>query len=236
MLAGNRRNVVEERLTVLASQESLDELGSYLLAMTNSGFRAASTLLAEKVLPKFKGESFWRVFSYLSLLNPKAFLGTCLKAATSAYVAGEVRLEGENLESYSAHLVSHEMNIDRDKFLRASLLLLKEEAEVLRMWKMFAVDSPQKRIEYLVHCNTIVSYHQIFKECKRIQDNHDFLRKLCYALIKKGDTLSFNLASIVRSYFDVNDVGALFSLNLEPYKLSYLDKSFDNFKKVITSL
>ena len=126
MLAENRRNVVEERLTVLASRESLDELGSYLTSMTNSGFRSASTLLAEKVLPKFRGEDFWRVFSYLSLLNPKAFLGTCLKAAASAYVAGGVVFKGGNLESYAAHLVGHGMKIDRDKFLRVSLPLLKE--------------------------------------------------------------------------------------------------------------
>ncbi len=236
MLAENRRNVVEERLTVLASRESLDELGSYLLSMTNSGFRSASTLLAEKVLPKFRGENFWRVFSYLSLLNPKAFLGTCLKAAASAYVAGDVAFGGECLENYSAHLVEHEMKIDRDKFLRVSLPLLKDEEEFLRIWKMFAIDSPQKRIEYLVCCNSVVSYHQIFRECKHIQDNHEFLGKLCSALIKKGDTLSFNLASIIRSYFDLKGVRALFSLYIEPYELNYLDKSFENFKNVITSL
>lgn len=236
MYTGSRYGSMEGHLSVLASQSDLEELKRYLSSLTNSGFRQASKLLSDKVLVKLRGEGFWRVFSCLSLYNPKAFLGTCLKAALAVYANRGLKFEGECLERYSEYIVSHGMDIDCGKFLKSVLGLLREEKEFENLWKMFAVNPPQKRIEYLVRCNTPISYFMIFKECKHLQDDHDYLRKLCHALTKKGDSLSFNLASILRVYFGVEGVNALFSLKIEPYKLNYIDKSFENFEKVMTSL
>ena len=116
------------------------------------------------------------------------------------------------------------------------MVLVKEEKEFALIWKMFGVYEAEERIDFLMLGTTYVLYYEVFKECKRLQDSHDYLRKLCYVLIRKGDNLSFNLASIICTYFGINGVSAMFSLNIEPYKLNYIESSRHNFEKIITSL
>ncbi len=236
MVVERQYAVMEKRMLHLASQEDLSALGTYLLTMTNSAFRIASRLLSEKVLPQFAGEEFWRVFSYLSLLRPKAFLGTCLKASSKLYAENKIGFKGKALSAYASFLKENNMNVDVCKFLKASVVLLKEDSEFAELWKMFGISKAEERIDHLMHGTSPILYYEIFKESKRIQDSPDFFRKICNALIKKGDSLSFNLASIICAYYGINGVGALFSLKIEPYKLNYLEASQQNFVKVITSL
>lgn len=232
-----QRLAIRERLETLAARAELSGLGEYLLGLNNSNFRVASVLLADEVLVRLRGEDFWRVFAYLSLLRPKAFLGTCLKAAARLYKGGLVSVRSGNLAAYAAHLTRNGMEIDRMKFFRAMLGLVEKEEDFAEIWRMFGVGKPESRIDSLLkYCSTVVAYYEVFKECKRVQDNRDFLKRVCYALIKKGDNLSFNLASILQSYFDLQGLGARFSLKVEPYKLSYIEASLQNFEKVITSL
>lgn len=223
-------------MLALSSQEDLSLLGAYLLGMTNSEFRAASRLLSDSVLIKLSGENFWRVFSYLSILKPKAFLGTCLKAAEALYKGNIITFDGTALYEYAYYLKEHSMKIDVNKFLRTAVVLLNDEKEFAIVWKMFDVSEAEERIDFLMLGTTSTIYYEIFKECKRLQDSHDYLRKLCYVLIRKGDNLSFNLASIICTYFGINGVSAMFSLNLEPYQLNYIESSRHNFEKIITSL
>ena len=174
--------------------------------------------------------------SYLSILKPKAFLGTCLKAAETLYKGNNISFEGIALSEYASYLREQSMKIDINKFLRTAVVLVKEEKEFALIWKMFGVYEAEERIDFLMLGTTYVLYYEVFKECKRLQDSHDYLRKLCYVLIRKGDNLSFNLASIICTYFGINGVSAMFSLNIEPYKLNYIESSRHNFEKIITSL
>ena len=89
-------------MLALSSQEDLSLLGDYLQGMTNSEFRTASRLLSDRVLIKLYGENFWRVFSYLSILKSKAFLGTCLKAAETLYKGNNISFEGIALSEYAS--------------------------------------------------------------------------------------------------------------------------------------
>lgn len=223
-------------MLALSSQEDLSLLGDYLQGMTNSEFRTASRLLSDRVLIKLYGENFWRVFSYLSIFKPKAFLGTCLKAAETLYKGNNISFEGIALSEYASYLREQSMKIDINKFLRTAVVLVKEEKEFALIWKMFGVYEAEERIDFLMLGTTPALYYEVFKECKRLQDSHDYLRKLCYVLIRKGDNLSFNLASIICTYFGIKGVSAMFSLNIEPYKLNYIESSRHNFEKIITSL
>lgn len=51
--------------------------------------------------------------------------------------------------------------------------------------------------------------------------------------MKRGDALSFNLASVTKSYFDLPAVGGTFSLRLRPYELSLLEASYADFCAVM---
>lgn len=232
-----QRLAMRNRLEMLVSQAELSSLREYLFSLSNSNFRVASVVLADDVLMKLQGENFWRVFVYLSQLSPKAFLGTCLKAATRLYENGLISMYSKNLASYASYVVAHDKEIDRMKFFRAMLGLIEKKEDFLEIWRIFYIDMPEKRIDNLLkYSSNVAAYYEIFNECKRVQDNNEFLKRVCYVLIKKGDNLSFNLASILQSYFDLHGLGARFSLQVPPYKLSYIETSLQNFEKVITGL
>jgi hypothetical protein len=68
---------------------------------------------------------------------------------------------------------------------------------------------------------------------RRAADNQPLLRAACLAIMKKNDDMSFNMASLLRSYFDLNDIKSTFSLQIEPYELSYIEQSYDNFEHIL---
>lgn len=90
MINERRTNpVVARKLGTLMEQKSWDELDTYLLSLSNADFRSAGHILSEDIMLRFSGNDFWEIFSHLSLFRPKAFLGTCLKAAVTQYRAGK---------------------------------------------------------------------------------------------------------------------------------------------------
>ena len=68
------------------------------------------------------------------------------------------------------------------------------------------------------------------------EHDRDFLITTCRQVMKRGDNLSFNLASLLRTYFDLPEVKGTFSLALQPYELSRLDTDFDVFSRVMTKV
>ena len=45
--------------------------------------------------------------------------------------------------------------------------------------------------------------------------------------------MAFNMASILRGYFGIEQINMNFSLRIEPYELNYIDKSFANFNNFL---
>ena len=54
--------------------------------------------------------------------------------------------------------------------------------------------------------------------------------------MRKGDALSFNLASVAKVYFDLPQVKGTFSLKLDPYQLGRLEMSYASFRRVMQSI
>ena len=104
------------------------------------------------------------------------------------------------------------------------------------LFAYFGIAQGKDRIRYLLHCSTASAYHSLFRNLKYIQDDIEFMQKCCYVLIRKDDRLSYNMASILCKYFDIPNVRGVFSLNIEPFQLNYLDSSQQAFTKVLISV
>ena len=63
----------------------------------------------------------------------------------------------------------------------------------------------------------------------------DVLRSYTISLMKLEKKIAFNMASILKQYYDLQNVPGHLSLHLEPYELSRLDQSYDSFVKIISS-
>jgi hypothetical protein len=47
--------------------------------------------------------------------------------------------------------------------------------------------------------------------------------------MKRGDGLSFNLASLIKAYFGLDELKGTFSLRLKPYELARIESSYKAF-------
>ena len=73
------------------------------------------------------------------------------------------------------------------------------------------------------------SYFLLFNSLHFIEHDTDRLIRIASYLIRLGDTLSFNLASLMKAYFGLVQVKGTFSLALEPYELSRIASSYGVF-------
>ena len=55
------------------------------------------------------------------------------------------------------------------------------------------------------------------------------------ALLMLKTQLAYNMASVLKQYFDIDNIPAVFSLHIEPYQLHRLDKGYETFVKVLTN-
>jgi hypothetical protein len=47
--------------------------------------------------------------------------------------------------------------------------------------------------------------------------------------MKRNNDMAFNMASIMRTYFGIDDLKSHLSLRIEPYELNLIDRSYETF-------
>lgn len=226
-----------ERARGLMDSEDTESLRVFIGNLSCRDFRKFCSLISEcKIIPYEKEEIFWRYFCFLCSLNPKAFLITCLKAAKKLYGDGDISFVSTELEKYAEEVVNSERTVDKRKFLLFVMPFLKTSEEICYLWRIFSVDEPKERIRYLVAADSITSYYCIFVETGKCADDVSYINRVCNVLIQKDRALAYNLVSIIRSFYGIEDTKFRLSLRLEPYQMSYIERSENNFRKILTSL
>lgn len=228
--------VLETQLRAALHSSDNTEFLAYLQTLSNADFRLAGNVLGERILMGLDGDDFWVMFSRLALCHPKAFLGTCLKAAGRKYEAGELSLQGAAFEQYASIVNEQHKDIDRRKTIQHLLPLLRVPQEIDRLFELFHVDSHKVRISYLLQCDRLSACYSLFLSARRLEHEKPWLARCCAELIRKNNRYAFNLASLLKSYFDLPSVSGVFSLNLHPFQLNYVDISYDNFCKILNSI
>ena len=227
---------IEEQLQSFLREKQTKKMTDYLESLSNADFRTAGNILGEKIMAKLDDEDFWSLFKELALYNPKAFLGTCLKAVRQKYLKGNFSLKSENFASYSEFIVNNNMKIDQQKAIKFLLPILKNPEEMRYLFNLYHIDEPSERIRYLIRNATLPSYYLLFESAKQLEHEKDILCRFCMELIREGTRYSYNLASLFKSYFDLPQISGTFSLNIKPYQLNYIDLSYEKFCKIMNSI
>lgn len=212
-------------------------LYAYLKSLTNSRFRLVSQFLSEGLLDNIENKDFWNLFAYLFVTDRKAFLGTLLKAlslriekikstnSTNGFLSSVI---DENI----LNKISLEMTeLDRKKILLSIIPHLSHPSEIEYIFKVLNIDEASLWIPYLLQVQTQASCYLLLKSLRYVESDREILIKTCHFLMKKGDTHSFNLASIIRLSYALDEVHGTFSLVLQPYQLSSIEQNFDVFCK-----
>lgn len=224
---------LRENLSTYLAAGDAEALRDRLKTLRHAEFRAAGSVMCEGRFWETVTEAeFWRFFLVLAADNAKAYVGTMLKAAAARHCHRPLVCEAEAFRAFAQDVAS---DIDRRKTLDALLPLFDQEEKVERLMTLFRVNEENDRVRagYLFRAGTPVCYFLLFRLLKKWEDDVPTLRRFAVELIRKGDKSSFNLACILREYFNLDEVPGTFSLRLPAYELSRLDAHPEAFLKIL---
>lgn len=209
-----------------------DPSGLYALlqSLTVAEFRTAGYLLAEDLLVRCPSSVFWHFFLEIVPRHSKAYLGTFLKAASHLFRSGGLALDEDVLGQFAKGATV----IDIRKTLDAFLAMPVDAAQAELLVRLLADNRLDLAAPQLLKAGTPVAYYVLFCLLRTAEADHALLRHYAVMLIRKGDPLSFKMASVLRQYFDLKDLPGHFSLQLAPYELSRLEQGYSAFMATIS--
>lgn len=231
-MAYRNLNVLED----LATQGDWQAMGDVLNSLGASAQRVASSRLKNEILPGLQGESFWECFVAIVPLSTKAYLGTFLKVAAKLYDAGKIDIRNERLRRFADETAEADHSIDMEKTLQTFLPIVRTTDEVYYLLEAFHLTTSKEKIEQLVDHLSPKTCYVLFMEMRKTDSEPQFLTQVCNRLLVEGSRIAYNLVSIAKEYFDLRDVKARFSLNIGAYQLSNLEKSEEDFEKILLSI
>lgn len=215
--------------------ETPDQLLAYLAEMSNAQFRNASRVLGERLLPSVDNDVFWPLFRTLFLSDRKAYLGTLLKALVLRLSPRGAEVSTNSLREsgiWTSEFVSvcHELtDTDRKKVLLSLLPLFVSPSDVERLFLQCGLKEGSSWIPYLLQVQSKPCYFLLLKALRYVEHDKPLLIRTCHFLMKRGDGLSFSMASLLRLSFGLEEVRGTFSLSLEPYQLARIEHSYEAF-------
>lgn len=224
---------LRSQISAFVSARQAEALRDYLRTLRNSDFRAAGIVMSEaKCWEQLDEAEFWHFFLILNVDNTRAYLGTLLKATVARHKVQSLTFEGEDFGRFATETAT---DIDRRKALEALLPLLSAPEAVEQMLQRFLLsqETPVTRALCLLRISSPATLFLLFRTLKEVDDDPNLIRRFAVELIRRGDKQAYNMACILRDYFDLEALPGTFSLQLAPYELSRLDTNFDYFFKIL---
>ncbi|MGN1214020.1 MAG: hypothetical protein ACI4TR_03900 [Bacteroidaceae bacterium] len=230
-------SVIYNQLSAIANSAEWDAMSDYLNRLNNSAFRTASYVLAERVLPELDNDNFWKCFSAIVPGDAKVYLVTFLKAAKKKYEAGELNFLATDFMAFAESVRQRDAQIDRQKSLLMILPLLRTVKEVENVLNAFCGSSHELKIKYLILAQeSIPGYYVLFQEFRRGDFSSTQIERFLIRVLGRATRYAFNFVVITKEYFGLPNNGRLFSLVIQSYEISRLEKSFEDFKKILTRI
>lgn len=223
-------SAVYARLMSAMREGGCAALPAFLRTLSVSQFRTAGYMLGERVALEVEPSEFWELFLTLLRTDNRAFLVTMLQALAVRLERGDVSLYDEGFVA----LVPHFTEVDADKTLARLLPLQRDPDSVARLLDLLGVGDYRKRIGLLLPVGTVPCAYVLFRTLRYVEHDHVLLMRVAALLVRRGDSVSFNLASIMKEYFGLHELRGTFSLHLRPWQLSRLETSYEAFSQALS--
>lgn len=215
---------------IRAAVEAHDQgqLHCILGRLTNMEFKRAEQSVREHLLPSLPNKLFWEALLGLIRFRRQAFMSGIMGVEKLA-ANGTLDFHCEEAQALSEHVrtVCPEAV---DKLVSMALPKMQTEEQAEALFQCFRIDNPRTRIAHLLKSDSPLAYYILFKSLRHIPDQKDIVRKSCIYIMKRNDDMAFNMVSILRTYFGIDDLKSRLSLHIEPYELNLIDRSYETFK------
>ncbi len=199
-------------------------------SLSNMELRRMERVMREEVLTGLENDLFWETLLHLIIFKRAAFISG-VTALTHLVKDGTLDFEVESVDRLCEHLKATNQE-SLVKMCNMMVPELRTEAQVMGMFEAFHVENEVTRLAVLLKAEHDLSYYLIFKTLKLIEDKL-VARKCCVALMKRQDDRAFNAVCLIKAYFGLDDLPARFSLTIEQYELSHIDRDYNTFIHVL---
>lgn len=220
----------KDRVTQLISTRDWEGLTQMLGSLSNMELRRMERVMREEVLTGLENDLFWETLLHLIIFKRAAFISG-VTALTHLVKDGTLDFEVKSVDRLCEHLKATNQE-SLVKMCNMMVPELRTEAQVMGMFEAFHVENEVTRLAVLLKAEHDLSYYLIFKTLKLIEDKL-VARKCCVALMKRQDDRAFNAVCLIKAYFGLDDLPARFSLTIEQYELSHIDRDYNTFIHVL---
>ena len=220
----------KERLEQLIGTRDWEGLTQMLGNLSNMELRRMERVMREEVLTGLENDLFWETLLHLIIFKRAAFISG-VTALTHLAKDGTLDFEVKSVDRLCEHLKATNQE-SLVKMCNMMVPELRTEAQVMGMFEAFHVENEVTRLAMLLKAEHDLSYYLIFKTLKLIEDKL-VARKCCVALMKRQDDRAFNAVCLIKAYFGLDDLPARFSLTIEQYELSHIDRDYNTFIHVL---
>ena len=220
----------KERLEQLIGTRDWEGLTQMLGNLSNMELRRMERVMREEVLTGLENDLFWETLLHLIIFKRAAFISG-VTALTHLAKDGTLDFEVKSVDRLCEHLKATNQE-SLVKMCNMMVPELRTEAQVMGMFEAFHVENEVTRLAVLLKAEHDLSYYLIFKTLKLIEDKL-VARKCCVALMKRQDDRAFNAVCLIKAYFGLDDLPARFSLTIEQYELSHIDRDYNSFIHVL---
>lgn len=216
---------LEQKLLPPLQTEDAEGLVRLLDSLSRSEQRTAGYMLGERLLLECQPNVYWKMTDALVRYDSRAYLITLMKTFLVRWKQGTASLSDEPL----AHLAVSFNDVERQK---VALLLLPEFDQLKQVEQLFhllGIGKGREQMVYLVRIDTLPCLFLLLRSLRYIEHDRNEVLKVARQLMKRGTGGSFNLASIIKVAFGLDELTGTFSLRLQPYQIARLEQSYEAF-------
>lgn len=219
------------KLTLLVEAKDYAALTAFLEGLSHSQFRTAGHVLGERIAPSLGAADFWPLFQWLVSADAKAFLVTLLKSFIRGMEQGSLSVDDDGFQEAAARLRTSA--IDAQKTVQTLLPVLRTDVQVRRLFALLGFDEMSAWIPFLVRAFHPATAFVLLQALHYVEQDRALLLRVARHLMQRGDSFSFNVASLIKTVYGLDELRGTFSLRLEPFQLARVENSFDVFCQTV---
>lgn len=216
---------IEQHLLQPLKEADSEGLVRLLSSFSRSEQRTAGYMLGERLLLDCPAELYWQMTEALVCYDSKAYLITLMKTFLLRLTQGTASLSDVPFGRLAAGF----NEVERQKVALLLLPELEQPKQVEQLFQLLGLAKGREQLVYLVRFDTLPCLFLLLRSLRYIEHDRAEVLKVARQLMKRGSGSSFNLASIVKVAFGLDELSGTFSLRLQPYQIARLEQSYEAF-------
>lgn len=216
---------IEQHLLQPLKEADSEGLVRLLSSFSRSEQRTAGYMLGERLLLDCPAELYWQMTEALVCYDSKAYLITLMKTFLLRLSRGTVLLSDVPFGRLAAGF----NEVERQKVALLLLPELEQPKQVEQLFQLLGLAKGREQLVYLVRVDTLPCLFLLLRSLRYVEHDRAEVLKVARQLMKRGSGSSFNLASIVKVAFGLDELSGTFSLRLQPYQIARLEQSYEAF-------